>query len=529
MQALFQRIVRQGIGLANRHYLLLCVCLLLISLLVTVLVRHKLLFAMTADLSGVENYNTYWIHRYLAGYALYEDPEKPPFAINAYTPFYFYIVGGLGWLIRLSPNDVEGVYVLGRGVSAIANLFFAGTLFLMGTQIFRIRATLAFLSATLSFLLLHIHCYAIRPDAVYNFLLITSLFAFMHYLIANSQQERYYWLAGSSVAAVLALFTKQSAFFLPFLLGGHLLIFCRRPGWWQDIFVLLVTYTAGFGLCLWAMGGADYPVFFKSVVSGLNNGISLMWLIWFVMPELHLLLPILSVGLVLGVIYLIDRRPVYSFLGWALLAIFVASSGTILKFGSHANYYTEFIGLSLVASMVFWAEYDRRQAKTTTSRLGLLACCGFLCLFQVGRLAEYHYVRFGSAFVSTYQSELAVVKYLRDELSLKADERVFVYTDENTFLNSMLYQHAVLPHNGISILYPKNPYSLRPFREYVNRGGVQYVVAPRSQFIPQISPYESVIPTHLFKHRMTINGYDIFEFRAKSETSANKLPQLTLR
>lgn len=520
MKKLIQKAVGYGISFTSRNYIVLCLCVVLFSVSIVLIVRHRLLFMLTPDLSGVENYNTYWIQRFLAGDSLYEDPEKPPFAVNVYTPLYFYVVTGFGRLASIAPDDVPGIYFLGRAIAALSNVLFAVVLYRMGTHIFRLKPSLAGIATSLAFLMLHIHCYAVRPDGLYNLLVISSLLLFMNYLSVGLISKRYYYLIGSTILAVLALFTKQSAFFLPFLLGGYLLIFSKGNLRWKDLLIFSTLYAGFFGLLLWALSGNNFTVFVKSVIGGLNNGISLKWLVWFVMPELHLLLPLFVPGVIIGVIYLMSERSDYNFLGWSLLVLFVASSGTILKFGSHANYYTEFISLSLVAGMVFWQAYDQRKGESVNGRLTLFTICGFLCLFQVGRLAEYYYVHWGTHFTSPYESEQRVAAYLENQLASTPNATVFVFDDENTFLKSMLFKQVVMPHNGIRIFYPKRPFSLDGFRQYVLGGRVRFVVASHGRFAPGKNPYEYPVPTYLFQYRTTIDGYDVFAFDPASRITA---------
>lgn len=527
METPFQTLTRQFVTFIERHYLFVLWGILLVTLLLTVAVRIRFIFTLTADLSGVENYNTYWINRFLAGYPLYEDPLKPPFAINVYTPLYFYVFGWIARIAHIPATDVQTIYFAGRGLALVFNLLFAGALYLMARTL-RVKPTFAGLAASLSFLLLHIHCYAIRPDSLYNFLIIATLLTFMYHLRTAHERVQTSWLLLTAGLAVLALFTKQSAFFLPVLIGGFILFQGSPSTRWRSLLVFGAGYTVFFGAALWLMGGPDYAVFFTSVVGGLNNGISLKWLIWYVLPELQLYVPIFITGIVIGILYLQHGHSQYVFLGWSILFIFVTSTGTILKAGSHANYYTEFMGLSLVGTSAFVSAYSTQQRYPAGSRLVLIPGCLLLCVFQLHLLARYHYIGFGRDFTSVYSYEEQIASYLRSQPNFSEDTRIFAYTDEGTFLNSLLFRQAVMPHKGISILYPNSPYELNSFRQYVRQGNVKYVIAPSGQFKPGSNIYASVITSNRYRILKAIGPFSIFVLAPESAAAPPTLSETAL-
>ena len=86
------------------------------------------------DLGGVENNVVYFIQRLLSGELLYTDPEKVPYSITQYSPFYYYITKSIGNLLGIQADEVMRVFMLSRSVSLCLNLLYAGIIYLIGKK-----------------------------------------------------------------------------------------------------------------------------------------------------------------------------------------------------------------------------------------------------------------------------------------------------------------------------------------------------------------------------------------------------------
>jgi hypothetical protein len=130
----------------NAYLLTALFCLL--STAIILYIKLKFLVSFHPDISGSERSTTYGIQIVADKLTLYGDPEKSPFWIAQYSPFYYYFVGlpyrWLGW----DPTDIHKLQLVSRvasfGIVSLAML----VVFLTGRNIarlsrFRLFTTLA--------------------------------------------------------------------------------------------------------------------------------------------------------------------------------------------------------------------------------------------------------------------------------------------------------------------------------------------------------------------------------------------------
>ncbi|MBE7174717.1 MAG: hypothetical protein INR73_29375, partial [Williamsia sp.] len=145
LRSLYQQITQ-------RTYLLIWLIIALLGL-VTIYIRVKVIFLVNPDIGGIESNVIYSVLRILAGYPLYQNPELAPYAITQYSPIYYYLTAGLSRLAGLTPDDVYEVYAVGRGISLVANVFYAWGIVQIARRL-PLSTSLAALVGVLAFVLL---------------------------------------------------------------------------------------------------------------------------------------------------------------------------------------------------------------------------------------------------------------------------------------------------------------------------------------------------------------------------------------
>ena len=455
------------------------------SLLGMLLLRLHLVAAYIPELGGVESNVIYALQRLLDGYPLYVDPATAPYAITQYTPLYYYLCWLVGRITGVDAANVYQVYVLSRGVSLGLNLLFAFLAYLILRRVFSINSWLSALAFVYAFVYLDEESFS-RPDSLFNLLALLTTGFFLKLLIEEDRGKCHRYLIGASVLSVLAIFAKQSAIYLPVVLLFYLIFFLQKLRWSM---VALLTMTATFGSLLVLSGQGDLHAFLQNTVQGVNNGVSFSWFAEHIMVEHFQKERLLNIlGLFTGGFFLAaGRSHSLRFLGLSIVSSFTFALITSVKIGAAPNYFTEFITLTVMATVIFITAYGptvsrpvpRTSMKPTTAYAPL-----FYLLLVIFTLPP----RFAGKYVKKvaeanelgkqgYEANRAVAEFLYQEERLLPTEQVFVTTHVHDYLNKFLYRNVIFPQKEIVLANPPNAYDYSAFYRGVQDGTVDYVIA----------------------------------------------------
>ncbi len=454
-----------------------------LALLAMLSLRLYLVFAYIPELGGIESNVVYSLQRLLGGYPLYTDPAMAPYAITQYTPLYYRLCQGIGMLLRIDPDNVHHVYILGRGVSLLLNILFAWSVYLILRRVFRTRKSISFIGLVYTFVFLDEESYS-RPDSLYNLMMIASVGLFLYWLNTRSKRSPFYFI-GICALAIAAIFAKQSAIYLPCLILLFLLFYLRDMRWVALGILTMSTTLTGM---LLINGGSDLSTFLQNTVQGINNGASWNWFAEHIMIEHFQKERFINIlGVFTGIYFLArGRSQAFKFLGLVTLGALVFATVTSTKIGAAPNYFTEFITLSVIGSILFLTNHDlwlrNRLAgvavrKSSYKPVFYLILVVFTLIPRFAGKYQKKFVEINNVGQSGYSNHRAVARFLQQEKQLLPEDQVFITTHVHDYLNKFLYRHVVFPQKEIVVANPPNTYDYSSFYRGVQNGTVGYVIA----------------------------------------------------
>ncbi|MEK6479035.1 hypothetical protein WJR50_15920 [Catalinimonas sp. 4WD22] len=515
---------------AARNGFKLIIALVLLGFLATLILRIVLIFTFIPDLGGVESNVIYSIQRILDGYPLYMDPSSPPYSITQYTPIYYFIIYGFGRLFQIGANDVESVYVLSRSVSLIFNLGFAYLSALIFGNIFKGNRWMSVVVFAFAFVFLDEESYS-RPDSLYNLMVMATIYVILLFLREDVKPKKERFLILASLLTIFTIYVKQSGIFLPVLLVFFVLVYCQNIRW---TLISLGTMLASFTALLFLFTGGNYVPFIQNVIEGVNNGISLRWFAERILIEHFQKERFVNiVGISLAIYWLIKgESQQLKFLGLAMLGSFMFAVITGVKIGAAPNYFTEFIALTIIATLVFLQKYDKLfyQEKTSLQEspenfkiLFYLVLVGMTLLPRLAGKVDTEIIKAQPHILGSegYQKNKAIADYMYNEQNIKPGEQVFITTHVHDYLNKFMYRNAIFPQKEIVYRNPEEVFDYSEFKEDLQNGDVKYIIASVAEGNIVTENSEIVISEDFLSADYSnyapikeMNGYVIFKSKA---------------
>ncbi|GAB4015524.1 hypothetical protein [Spirosoma koreense] len=477
--------------------------------IVTVYIRIKVIYLVNPDIGGIESNVIYSVLRLMAGYPLYENPEQAPYAVTQYSPIYYYLSEGFSQLAGLTPDDVYGVYIVGRCISLVANGFYAWGIGKL-TRTLQLPMSVAVLVGVLAFSLLPPQSYA-RPDSLYNALAVWTVWAVLHWQVPNANQSIRYGAALTAFLASLALFSKQSALCLPIIVGGYVILFSGKS---QRILPFVGWFVLFTGVLYVSLFRQEATLVYANVVRGVSNGIDLVSFRYnmvdhYLRPFAWLVVP----GLAISIRYIIYEQGARQFIGLANLGFFLFAMVTGLKWGSALNYFTEFTGLScLLVVDLLWQLRNTHSDWADVGRLGLVL--GIAWVVPVNAM-NFNWGRsFGKPVDMTqYQQEKAVADYIKSELKKCPDCLVYSTLYNSSYLNAFLFRNCIVPQQDLIIgsAYPLRSFDYTDLDRAAQDGRIRFLVSKEGETEAPLSP-----PMYLANYQpiKSLEGYTVYRFKS---------------
>jgi len=464
--------------------------------------RINLINSWNPDLGGVEPNVIYGIQRIIDGKPLYSNPNQPPYAVMMYSPLYFHTVAIVGKLLGVNPDEAIEVYRISRTMSLVFNLLFIGILGWIAIRHFDLRISVAIIISSLLFSYLRITDFG-RPDSLYHLTIIGTFALGFSYL---GNRHTAYGLAAVVLSAV-CLFTKQSGLIIPVILFFYLIFYDR-----SRLLIAVPTFLIAFGLLWLILSGNDYN-FWQNVYQGVNNGISWDWfkrrILFFYLREIAFFSGLV---LVLAVLFITKfTTPKHNLLGVALFGLFFFALLTALKWGSMPSYFTPFIALGWLSLAAYL--YDNSLTLSADWRNALLGGVA-LCCFVTEVPSKYESYRLQS-YNTEYKYAKQVTDYLKNDLRLKADERVLILINqqhlmERHFLNNLLFRNALIPSKDIfsCCAYPHKKFDYRELDKKMENGMVTYLVRSKGDVHIKLFKWDF----NTFQKLKELNGYSVWKY-----------------
>lgn len=305
--------------------------------------RIFLLNSFVPDLTVGEDNNVWNVQKTILGKDIYSDPGKLPFEVFQYTPLVQVPVIVFAKLFNLVPGeDVHSFFVLGRSLSLLYNLGSAGIVFLLLLRRFHISRNLSIVAALLSFALMSRDCFSFRPDALYQFFFLASIY----FIVDAVQIKKWIPIITSAILISLTVFSKQNGIQLIITLTGFLILFGK------PLFSLkyILTVLGVFGLFTLIFYFIYGDTFFVNTVGGISLPINFIFayqILDYIFLKYSLLL-IAAIFIAVQWIFKKNGSADKRVIGLFTIGALIFAAGTSLKVGSGIGYYNEGIILSIL-------------------------------------------------------------------------------------------------------------------------------------------------------------------------------------
>ena len=483
-----------------------------LTFLIFLLYRILLIKTVQTDLGGIENAVVYFIQRSLAGISIYTDPELAPYSINQYGPLYYMLAHFAGSIAGTDPDDVLSVFMLNRTISLVLNILYVSVIILIASHIFSLGTRKSMAAAVICFIFLEITSFA-RTDSLNHFLFFLSIYFFL--LWEKKRQVHTYLLVISALIAVAAIFTKQSSFTIPVLVGSWLLITKKN----KDLLVFTLSCLLGTLIALimihvkWGL-----PVFFKNAVEGLNNGIN-AGLFWGnIIKPFFASFGLLFIPLAALVYHKLKKEHHFylRFTAFALILQFSISALLSLKFGSHINYFTEFWTLLILGCAFYW-DYANIKFKKSFPAFPLLFL-SFILILKIGLISFPLYEELNNdqqTRKAYFDREKNLA--LRIKKNIEASPHQLVFNDlfsPHSYLNNLLYRSAIMPQYEIVFFttYKRKVFDYSHFKNIFKTGQVAYIITRSAVEKPEFMDFS----IENYKLVSDKDGYRVFAYEGTS-------------
>jgi len=198
------------------------------------------------------------------GLPIYPPLDAVPFAINQYTPLFYWLAAGIASFVGVEPGDLDALYRVGRTISVVSALLLAGALYGAGRRLFDLSPLWSAVASLSVFTGLFPWNVTARSDCLYLLLGTAAVMAHLRFL----REGRAVWQDCAAALLVLAFFAKQSAIIFAAGIVVSTLICVPRP--------LLIRATVPSGaIALAGIGGLLLVLglgVLDHIVDGVRNG-----------------------------------------------------------------------------------------------------------------------------------------------------------------------------------------------------------------------------------------------------------------
>jgi hypothetical protein len=482
------------------------VALLSVCLIITLVIRYRLVFMASSDIGGIESNVIYSIQRYMAGFPLYANPEVSPYSITQYSPLYYRIVALFGFLLDIDPDYTLGIYRLSRVISLSANVLYALLVFSISVKLFP-NVKVGLCLAITAFVLLPPQSFS-RPDSIYIVMVMGTLYAGLLCVQATTTSNYYRWLVVSIIVSALSIATKQSGIALPFILAGYSAFF--RGKWIEPFFIGLSSCFLALLFLLGLMPEHDPLVLYANVVTGVSQGLD--WASFKLNIVDHFFRTFTlhnAIGLPLCIWLIRQPKPGYTWLGWFVLGLFGFSLSTSLKSGSALNYFTEYIALTGLV-ITLWIRHQHFIVRRWNGYYSIL-CFSAVFWAVVPNIINFNWpiaLERNALSERPYLHQKEVADYVKDSLNLKPTDKVFITNHNYCFLNGLFFRNCILPQQEIvTIMYPSNKLDYSAFDTDIQQHNIRILITRPNETTTFLKSFS----TSTYKLRKKFPDFNVYE------------------
>ena len=470
-----------------------------ISLLI---LRINLALSYLPEIGGVSINVMYGIIRILSGSELYTNPEIAPYSIIQYMPLHFHIVALLGKLLGIA-NDVHAMMVLHRvfclSIDVATFILLAKTLF----KTIQVNKVISLTLASIYFLSIPSIIYA-RVDNLYLFFFVATIAVLLKDILRNDGKTSTTIprLLFCGALCALTIMTKQTGIFLLAFCSIYYVFIQKSVYQWSIFMAGMITLLLVFGLFLFPSPLLSLKL---NVIDGVKNGFNANWFIEVLLKNFFLKFSyVLAAGFFIALSLFKERsKQGYLFLAVGLAWYFTTATLSSFKAGSGANYYLEFIALSILGSALL---IKNQLGPTRGVVLYALMLSPFFIISaandkgwgDLGMMKEAK---------KNYLNTIEVANYLRPKI--QTDEWVLTDFHKENTLNLQLVDKALFPCREVALYFtrPLGVFHFNEFETLVKNGKIPYLVTRKGETLEEFID----VPLNQYKPDTTIGNFQVFK------------------
>jgi hypothetical protein len=478
----------------------------ILVLLCLIVFRLLLIFTYNAEIGGIDNNFVYAVIRGMAGFDIYPDPARVPYAVNPYSPLYFNLCSLIGNIFNINIEEPINVYRLCRSVSFFCDVLTSIIFFRLLQKGTSLKKEISlFITAVFVCILCYLGYTFSRADSL--FLLFYALIFYI--LLQRTNKINKTTLLVLAVLTTACIFSKQNGIILPVLLFIWLFMngSLKKSLIYLGLFVLLFT-----GTMLFYKSFLGYTHFTSHTIEALRNRIDLSWFYVYIFKRLAdslLLLPVYF-AVCISVVHLKKGSAKEKSLSIIFLIQTVFSLGTSLKWGSSAGYFNESIFLSLFITGHYLSTFEIfRQTIYQGKLLAWLLPLFVLFCIHVCVQGYLFFIQNQNEKKNIYNEQSAIRTYLRPRL--KGNYVLNLGNQNGDFFKTLFYKEAVVPNYDMvsCCSLPDNIFDYSALLNDLQNGKIGYLLMPEKETITEIWG----LPLQQFKKDTSLNGHAIYKYQ----------------
>jgi hypothetical protein len=475
------------------------------------------------SIRGVEENTLFSIQEIMVGDPLYPNPERPPFAVTQYTPFYYLLVAKLSHLFGVIPGEQHlRIYLIGRTLSFALSLGISFLVFITSRK-FGASKLISGIGAVTAFIVPIPWYSLLRPDALMAFCGIAAIVLYINALEQTESRKKTISWVLVGVLGYLSFFAKQNGAI--FLISVMLYPLTRKR--FKEIGTISIGLVAAFLATTLVFSNyfsiipSESNFFYDHIIGGLDNGVFFpfsyekLYSIYFSWFFPFFALPLAGV-LIVG--YSIKEE---GYKNTDAVAVVLAISFSIVtlsnlivgfKIGSAINYMNESMVLSILFLVrLFQVNKIVPPYNPNFDRHIILKSLVFLYLLVL----IFHQVY-------TYQSDIRQSRMLNSpeisnqeeivdffEEALRVHPGALIYSND-PLINNIYFPNIIFPQDEVSAYgYFEEQYDYSRISDLINDGTFRYIVLWKDSTFPaeivgnELTGFELVESTSA--HRIYVN------------------------
>lgn len=411
------------------------------------------IFSDSLDIGGSEVNFVKILMIYLKTGVLYPSYTHPPFDVNFYFPVYFILMkicALISGVREISPAHFDYIYITGRVISFVNLTAALWMIYLALVKLMNVKKIHAFAVSLVILILMPTLYIAVRPDSIRFFLYFAGLYFALKFLKSGMIKE----IIFTALFSGAAIAVKQDTIMLA-LSVAFILIFTKN---FKSLLLFLGISIGVFALLTMPFMQISFRDNFIQI-SG-TEGFSFAYFRYLTLPYILKTLPFIFLCCLIILKFSRRLTLLHSFLALNIVLNFLLGIIFSLKIGGGYHYlkFFETTGLMLIAIIISHNYFSEKESVKKIVAFTGIVYVAFLSLYMntlgLSVLTKNYDKKY---FADTRENCKSVVRIMNEELKMKENDQILIYTEELFIYFPLHYVIDINRAYKIRILFTKAP------------------------------------------------------------------------